>query len=89
MATNAPRYVRNTKIHADMDIPTVADIIQKTNTAHHVRMLLHYNTFYTSTDVSRGRDTRTSQQIEWESCRWTGASTQVPCRLFVVLFVLN
>jgi hypothetical protein len=58
-----------------MDIPTVADILQKTYTAHHRRMLVHFkplieeithNTHHQqdSTDVSRGRDTQTSQQIE-------------------------
>jgi hypothetical protein len=43
MVTNAPWYVRNTTIHTDMDIPTVADILQKTYTAHHRSMLVHFN----------------------------------------------
>jgi hypothetical protein len=68
MATNAPLYVTNTTTHTDMDIPTVADILQKTYTAHHSLLCLYTSTHsyrksnethhqQDSTDVSRGRHT--------------------------------
>jgi Reverse transcriptase (RNA-dependent DNA polymerase)/Endonuclease-reverse transcriptase len=43
MATNAPWYVTNTTIHTDLKIPTITDILQKTYTAHHSRLLQHSN----------------------------------------------
>jgi hypothetical protein len=43
MATNAPWYVKNTTIHTGMDIPIVADILQKIYIAHHGRMLVPFN----------------------------------------------
>jgi hypothetical protein len=56
MAANSLWYVRNTPIHADMDIPTVADntacSLQPTHTGNHST---HHE--QDSKDVSRGRDT--------------------------------
>jgi hypothetical protein len=58
MATNAQWYVRNITTHTDMDIPTATDILQKTCTAHHRRMLI----WYTSTTNTGNHTTPTTSK---------------------------
>lgn len=41
--TNAPWYIRNTNIHCDLGVPTVADVIKAIATKHENRLIQHEN----------------------------------------------
>jgi hypothetical protein len=71
MIADAPRYVSNATLHADIGISSVKDVIQQRSNKHHIKIKTHENPLLETLLAKDNRQLKRNWPIDLRFCRWT------------------